>query len=191
VREIAVEERWVEGGPGGYRTEAGKGDTLTLRYRWAGRWQGMVFLVGFTLFWDAGVALAVWSKGFPLFMLFHAAVACGLSYICLAGLVDRTVITASRTRIVVRTGPVPIERTVELDPRDVLTFDFVQLVRETRRARTVSYALCAVTRTGERVQLSAPYSDIAHPGHLAAVLRRWMGRPKGEAAAAEGGGATA
>lgn len=78
---------------------------------------------GFLIFW---YAMAFSSPKTPwiafVFPIFHLAIGVGLTYVVIAGFVNRTWITAERDTISVRHGPVPMGKALSFRRRDIEQF---------------------------------------------------------------------
>lgn len=135
-----------------------RGRDLTIIHRWF-TWVYPVlgvfclFWMGFLAFWYA-IAL---QPGTPLMMklipLMHVAVGVGLSYVTVAGFVNRTTISIDRDHVTVRHGPLPWPGNVDV-PGTALKqlFCTSKTVRQQRRTQTF-YNVDAVLNDGRQLRL--------------------------------------
>lgn len=155
---------------------------LALTYRWFTPVH--LFMLFFCVAWDGflffwySMALSrhpVVTDPLVWFPLLHVAVGVGLTYSTLAGFVNRTSVVVGGGELSVRHGPLPWPGN-----RTVATPDIRQLYREerisnTRRGRSASYHLCAVTLDNRllRVIGSVPGADVAL--YLEQAIERALG----------------
>jgi hypothetical protein len=165
---------------------ADEGDTLRISFRWFH--PAILFLVFFCVAWDGFLffwySIAVGGlfgndgPGMPgafkwLFVIFplgHVAVGIGLTYTCLASLLNRTVITVDREWLTVRHGPLfwPGQCTVAVEEIDQLYCRQQFSVRKNgptqyhphmRNAGAVTASLMIVTKDGRERPLWRYESD--------------------------------
>jgi hypothetical protein len=160
-------------------TMSESGGRLRLVRRW---FQAiLLFPLLFCIFWDttlvymyvtAATAPEVDPMAF-LFPLVHVAAGLGLTYVTLAGLLNRTIIEAGATHLVIRHTPVPWPGN-----RKVRAGELQQLFCEEQvMNRSVTYRLNAVLGDGRKLTLVKSLPEANQALFLERALERHLGIP--------------
>jgi len=164
---------------GDYRHAPREAGQLVITRRWF-RWS-LLPLLGFCVIWDG--FLIVWygnvlTGNAPLiaglFPLLHVAVGVGLTYSCLAGLFNRTVIRVAGGRLTVRHGPIPW-----IGNRDVPTDELRQLYTEqvvsSGKSQTVRYNVHAIVAVGPTLSIVSKLEEQAQALYIEKEIERHLG----------------
>jgi hypothetical protein len=161
------------------------GGTLTVRWRWFETVH--ISILVFAVAWDA--FLANWYFGLHvkddvmhyLFPIAHVAFGIAISYFAITGLVNRTVITASRDRLIVAHGPLPWPGSGTYARADLDQLYVEPKVSSGRRGTTETYVLCAIDRTGRKRTLVKGLKDVGAARWLELELEPRLGIADGPA----------
>ena len=148
--------------PQGLRLEQ-RGNRLTIVRRWVG--PAFLVLAFFCLVWN--VLLVVWSvlafrEGTPVLYkvgaVLQALAGIGITYLTMAGLLNKTNISMDAERLTVRHGPIPWPGSCEVNIVEVERVDCRErAIRGRRGGREITvgyrYAVFAYTRDGRAVKL--------------------------------------
>jgi hypothetical protein len=147
-------------------------DTLRVRWRWF-RPKEHMFLLFFVLVWDGALAamfVTTYLGGkFEWGMLLaaaHVAVGVGLTYSLLAGLFNRTTVSASAGRLTIKHAPIPWRGNRELTRSQLRQLYVVENVTESDGSKTRKYDLCAVRDDDRQVKLVKGLEDLAQARYL-------------------------
>lgn len=136
------------------------GPELTITYRW---YTHVVWvLILFCSFWDFFLVAFYWSifsspsegkHGAShliafLFPIFHLAVGAGLTYLCLAMLLNRTTIRVSGHQVTVSSGPIPFGRAITVQAADIRQLYCVKKEHRNKHTTSYTYDLHALLRDG-------------------------------------------
>lgn len=149
----ALQPRPVPEAPKRWLVEAGPG-SLLVRWRWFG--PVFLFLVPFTLFWNAIMVGAAQSAGWYALLLPHVWVGVGLAYFCLALLINSSTVRVAEGMLHVRHGPLPW-----LGTRAIPVGELSQLFVVEKRGQkgSVRYELCGLGRDGKRQSIISGLPD--------------------------------
>lgn len=136
------------------------GPDLTITYRWYTH--AVWVLIAFCAFWD-GFVVAFYSAlisslvdgKFELmevfafvFPMLHALIGIGLTYLCLATLLNKTTIRVSRRELTISSGPIPCGKTIRVSTDDIRQLYCVKKEHHHKRSTSYSYELNALMRDG-------------------------------------------
>lgn len=167
-------------------TEHVRGDELTLSYRWFRAHH--VFLGIFGLFWNGflvmwySLGVAAWMSGEAVsvlllcFPVIHVAVGVAIAGHVLAGFLNRTRITVSRSGLTSRHGPVPWLAGAALRAEDVRRVT-VREVESDSDGEATSFGVVATLVSGEPVTLAEQLPARASADYLASRVEGWLGIP--------------
>ena len=154
------------------------------RYRVVRRWISVRFvaLFFFAIAWD-GFLLFWYQMAFSehapwimvVFPVAHVAVGIGLSYVTVAGLLNRTTVAVEGGTLTVRHRPVPWRGNLSIEADQV-----AQVYCEERSARRSddarnTYLVTAVLRDGGRVRLLSGLTDVEHALYVEQRIEERLG----------------
>ncbi len=157
---------------------SGSGEVLTLTQRWFNI--GVLFLAFFAFFWDGMLIVAytvmltsnhVDPKAF-LFPLIHVAVGVLITYICLCGFVNSTIVTVTRRDVSIAFKPLPFFGACTLEIAQVDQF-YSEEIRGSKGSR--SYTLSALLKNGQRKRLLGGLSSPDVALFFEQTLEQWFG----------------
>jgi hypothetical protein len=173
--------------PAGPRLLAGKprtmevtqsGSEMTAEYRWYTR--KYIVLALFCIFWDVfltGWYAATLRRGegtTALFAVLHVVVGVLVTYLTLAGFVNRTTLRVDRNRITARHHPLPWVGNTELATADVRQMYCEQRVSRGRYGVVYAYDLSALMRDGTRKRLLSNIDTPDIPLFLEQHAEAWV-----------------
>lgn len=137
----------------------------------------LVVWYAFALFGeDQGDGVGWWLA--LLFPLFHVAIGVGLTYLVLAGLLNRTIVTVTADRLTVRHGPIPTGGNRSLEISEIAQIYCEENKKHTRRGVTFFYRVMAMTKDAEAVKLVGHISDKSTALFYEQQLEEWLGIPQ-------------
>lgn len=154
-------------------------DELVITLSWW-HWRYIIQLV-FALIWSGFVAqwiigaLAAGGGGFAAFGLIHAAVGIGLLYSGVAGLVNRTTVTARRDALTIAHGPMPWWGGRKLARDDLSQLYCVEHVSNGKNGRTVTWSVDAIDRSDRALTLMKGVADLSQARFLEKRVERFLG----------------
>lgn len=111
-------------------------------------WNGfLVFFYGILVAADAPI-------GFLLFPALHVAAGVSITYLTLAGFVNRTTFLVERDHLVVRHGPLPWRGNVDVSTTSLLQLFCTEQVSRSRNGTTVRYSVEGVLKDGSHLKLA-------------------------------------
>lgn len=140
------------------------------------------FLVFFVIAWDGFLVLwysialrddAPWIMA--AFPIAHLAVGVALTYFVAATFVNRTTVTATRDRVVVRHGPLPWLGNVDLPSSEIEQLFCKERVQRGKRGTSVTYDLCAKRKTGPTARVLRSAADADQALYFEQTLERALG----------------
>jgi predicted Zn finger-like uncharacterized protein len=156
-----------------------QGSGIEIDYSWFS-W-GILFLLffaivwnGFVLVWMAGV-ISMRAGPMALFGLFHLSIGIFLAYTSLAGLLNHTVIRVEMGELKIEIGPLPWPGNRVLQASEVVQFYTKEHITRNRRSVSVTYAVHAVMRTGNQIQLMGKLSTAEQALYIEQTLERTLG----------------
>ena len=144
--------------PANVHVEARGRDLVIVR-----RWFSWVylFLAFFCVIWNSflvffyGILIASDAPlPFLLFPALHAAVGAFLTYMTLAGFVNRTTFTVERDHLAVRHGPLPWRGNRDVSTTSLLQLFCTEQVSRSRNGTTIRYSVEAVLTDGGHLKLA-------------------------------------
>lgn len=157
-----------------------RGRDLTITRRWFS-W-GYVFLLFFCVMWDGflvfwyGVALTMDAPlPFILFPLLHVAVGVFLTYMTIAGFVNRTTFTIERDRLIVRHGPLPWRGSVDVSTISVEQLFCTEKISRGRNGTTVRYNVEAVLKDGRHLKVATGLDEREQALFIEQTLEKHLG----------------
>jgi hypothetical protein len=161
-----------------------RGDSLSVSWRWYRAAQHLP-LFAFCIAWDA--FLVYWyfapepgEVGWLhyVFPIAHVSVGLFLSYTVLAGLFNRTIVSASRGALKIQHTGLPWPGNREL-PRDSVRQLYVKEERRRAKRRSnddvVTYDLCALLESQREVELLDGLEELGHARYLERVFEQHLG----------------
>ena len=112
-----------------------------------------LFWDGFLLFWYGGGLASGAPAVFFLFPLIHVAVGVGLTYSTLAGFINTTYINLTRESVNIQHAPLPYPGSKTIPAGELRQLYTQQVSRRTKNGTSISYALSAVSRDGQKLDL--------------------------------------
>jgi hypothetical protein len=131
------------------------GSSLRIEWRW---WSpAYIFLFLFCIAWDSFLffwySMALGGPAPVFFMLFpivHVAVGVGLTYLCLAGFFNRTVVKVDNRVLRVRHGPLPWPGNVDWSVNDLRQFFVRSQTHRGKHGSNETFDVVAVPAEGRR-----------------------------------------
>lgn len=135
---------------------------------------------GFLVFWYVIAFSADAPLAFKLFPLLHVTVGAFISYLTLAGFVNRTTMVVERDHLTVRHGPLPWRGNVDVSIGSLEQLYCTEKISHGRNGTTVRYGVEAVLRDGRNLKVvtglderdQALYIEERMERHLGIVDRR-------------------
>lgn len=166
--------------PPKFQVEDRRGDGLTVRWRWFR--PASIFLAFFSVFWMGflvvwyGIALSAEETPIValLFPLLHVAAGVGISYFTLASFLNTTEVTATRSKLTVRHGPIPWRGNVELDGRELTQLFGLEHRHQNKGSVSYTWSLNAVDRRGTKRKLLSGLDEIGQVLWLEQALERQL-----------------
>ncbi len=145
---------------------------LRVRWRWF-RAKEHLGLLLFCFVWD-GALIAMFATKFldgmlswsQLFMIGHFAVGVGLTYYLLAGLFNRTTVSAVPGRLTIKHEPIPWRGNRELTRAEIRQLYVGEHTTENDGVTTTRYELCAVLDGDRQVELVRGLDELAQARYL-------------------------
>lgn len=146
-----------------------------------------IFMAFFCVLWDGflivwyGLALGRGAAGDEvplvavLFPLGHVAAGVFITYITLAGFLNRTRVEVSRDRLTIHHGPLRWPGNKDLPGRQFTQLFGEEVIRRGKNGVTVTYDLIAVNREGTRVKLLTGLTEREQVLYLEQTLERQLG----------------
>ncbi len=160
---------------------ADDGVNLSIRRSWLT--PGAIFLLFFTIAWDAFLIFwysIAFTQKVPWIMIVfpvaHVAIGAGLTYFVIACFVNRTWISLDGGRLSVRHRPLPWPGNVEIDSSEI---DQLYCKRDvhhgSKGGTTVNYSLHAVLKGGRKQQLLSGVDEDDHVRFLEQQIEQRLG----------------
>jgi hypothetical protein len=177
---------WIEGDAPSPATSTYRGAdsaSFTIVRRWFALRD--LVMVAFCVFWDGWIVNWYAHGPMPweaiLFPLIHVGAGVFITYVTLAGLLNRTRITVEGGLLTVRHGPLPWRAPRPIDVTRIRQLYCEQIV-SSGKGRSVSYTVCAVIDGDERVQLLKSLQDRAEALYIEQALEERLGIEDGPVA---------
>lgn len=163
-----------------------EGSTTRITWRWFNPIIHL-FMAFFCVIWDGflivwyGLAIGSGAAGDEvpivavLFPLGHVAAGIFITYITVAGFLNRTRVQVSRDQLVIRHGPLPWPGNKELAGRQLTQLFGEEVIRRGKNGVTVTYDLVAVNRESRKVKLLTGLTERDQVLYLEQALERRLG----------------
>ncbi len=157
-----------------------RGRDLVIVRRWFS-WV-YIFLAFFCVIWNGflaffyGIIISA-GAGFPilLFPALHVAVGLFLTYMTLAGFVNRTTFTVERDHLTVRHGPLPWRGNVDVPTTSLLQLFCTEQVSRSRNGTTTRYSVEGVLRDGSHLKLATALDTREQALFIEQTLEKHLG----------------
>jgi predicted RNA-binding Zn-ribbon protein involved in translation (DUF1610 family) len=156
------------------------GPGLIFTWRWFNT--GILFLFFFCVAWDAflcfwyGTAISSGNAPWIMFVfpVAHLAVGVGLSYYCLAAMLNVTTLEVTPKRFIVRYDPVPWLGETNIETNQVEQLYCKQKVNSGRNGVSYSYQLCAVLKDQRQLNLVSGLETAEIAAFLEEQIEKWL-----------------
>ncbi|HST63043.1 MAG TPA: hypothetical protein VLK84_30320 [Longimicrobium sp.] len=157
-----------------------RGRDLVITRRWFS-WV-YIFLAFFCVVWNGflvffyGIIISA-GAGFPilLFPALHVAVGIFLTYMTLAGFVNRTTFTVERDHLTVRHGPLPWRGNVDVPTTSLLQLFCTEQVSRSRNGTTIRYSVEGVLKDGSHLKLATALDTREQALFIEQTLEKHLG----------------